>query len=236
MILGSNGIKMGKRFPEYVVNPSDIVRDYGADTLRLYEMFMGPLEASKPWSNQGVEGAKRFIDRVFRLVTDEQYTKRITKEYDNTLEKVYHQTVKKVTNDFEQLAFNTAISQMMVFVNEAYKAEKIYIGFIEGLVKLLSPVTPHICEEMWELLGHNKTIAFESWPTYDEEKTKDNDVLYVVSINGKVRDKFNISASSSDEEVKAQAFALPRIQELTSGKEIVKVIVVKGKIVNIVIK
>ena len=236
MILGENNIKMGKRYPQYVVNPSDIVEKYGADTLRLYEMFMGPLEASKPWSNQGVEGAKRFIDRVFRLVTDEQYTKRITKDYDNTLEKVYHQTVKKVTNDFEQLAFNTAISQMMVFVNEAYKAEKIYIGFIEGLVKLLSPVTPHICEEMWELLGHNKTIAFESWPTYDEEKTKDNDVLYVVSINGKVRDKFNISASSTDEEVKAQAFALPRIQELTLGKEIVKVIVVKGKIVNIVIK
>ena len=236
MILGSNGIKMGKRFPEYVVNPSDIVREYGADTLRLYEMFMGPLEASKPWSDQGVEGARRFIDRVFRLVGDETYTAKFTKEYDKTLEKVYHQTVKKVTEDFEALSFNTAISQMMVFVNEAYKAEHIYVGFIEGLVQLLSPICPHICEEMWQMLGHNETIAYSKWPTYDASKLVDNEVTYAVSVNGKLRDKILVDANLDTKEVEKVALASEKIKNYTDGHEIVKIIVVPKKIVNIVVK
>ena len=236
MILGSNGIKMGKRFPEYVVNPSDIVREYGADTLRLYEMFMGPLEASKPWSDQGVEGARRFIDRVFRLVGDETYTAKFTKKYDKTLEKVYHQTVKKVTEDFEALSFNTAISQMMVFVNEAYKAEHIYVGFIEGLVQLLSPICPHICEEMWQMLGHNETIAYSKWPTYDASKLVDNEVTYAVSVNGKLRDKILVDANLDTKEVEKVALASEKIKNYTDGHEIVKIIVVPKKIVNIVVK
>ena len=236
MILGSNGIKMGKRFPEFVINPSDIVEKYGADTLRLYEMFMGPLEASKPWSNQGVEGARRFLDRVYRLVCLNDYKSKFTTEYDKTLEKIYNQTVKKVTEDFESLAFNTAISQMMVFINEAYKADKIYLGFIEGFIKLLSPVAPHICEEMWQSLGHNSTIAYESWPTYDEAKCKDDQVTYAVSVNGKLRDKLLLDANLDAKEVEKQALASEKIKAYTDGKEIVKIIVVPKKIVNIVIK
>ncbi len=234
MILGSNGIKMGKRFPEYVVNPDDVIKEYGADTLRLYEMFMGPLEASKPWSNQGVEGARRFIDRVYRLVCD--YSDKFTKEYDSTLEKSFNKTVKKVTADFEALAFNTAISQLMIFVNDCYKADKIYIGFVEGLVKLLSPVCPHISEEMWEILGHNNTIAFEAWPTYDEAKCQDNDVTYAVSVNGKVRDTLKVAVDTSKEDIEKSALSLEKVKAQLEGKQIVKIIVVPNKIVNIVVK
>ena len=236
MILGSNGIKMGKRFPQYVVNPSDIVEKYGADTLRLYEMFMGTLEASKPWSDAGVEGARRFIDRVWRFVASTESNSKFTKEYNSNIEVLYNQTVKKVTNDFERLSFNTAISQMMVFLNEATKLDKIYIGFVEGYVKLLSPIIPHICEEMWQVLGHDGTIAFESWPTYDEAKTKNATVTYAVSVNGKLRDKLVLDPELSKEEVEKLAFQSPKIKSYTDGHEIVKVIVVPKKIVNIVIK
>ena len=236
MILGANGIKMGKRFPEYVVNPSTIVKDYGADTLRLYEMFMGPLEASKPWSQSGVEGARRFIERVYRLVTDSEYTKRFTDDYNNSLEKIYHQTVKKVTEDFENLSFNTGISQLMVFVNEAYKTEVIYKGFIEGLVQLLSPVTPHVCEELWQILGHNDTIAYSKWPTYDESLTKENNVTYAVSVNGKLRDTIFVPVTMSKDEAEKMALASEKIKKYTEGHNIVKIIVVPNKIVNIVIK
>ena len=236
MILGSNGIKMGKRFPQYVVNPSDIVEKYGADTLRLYEMFMGPLEASKPWSDAGVEGARRFIDRVWRFVASTESNSKFTKEYNSNIEVLYNQTVKKVTNDFERLSFNTAISQMMVFLNEATKLDKIYIGFVEGYVKLLSPIIPHICEEMWQVLGHDGTIAYESWPTYDEAKTKNATVTYAVSVNGKLRDKLVLDPELSKEEVEKLAFQSPKIKSYTDGHEIVKVIVVPKKIVNIVIK
>ena len=236
MILGSNGIKMGKRFPQYVVNPSDIVEKYGADTLRLYEMFMGPLEASKPWSDAGVEGARRFIDRVWRFVASTESNSKFTKEYNSNIEVLYNQTVKKVTNDFERLSFNTAISQMIVFLNEATKLDKIFIGFVEGYVKLLSPIIPHICEEMWQVLGHDGTIAFESWPTYDEAKTKNATVTYAVSVNGKLRDKLVLDPELSKEEVEKLAFQSPKIKSYTDGHEIVKVIVVPKKIVNIVIK
>ena len=162
MILGENGIKMGKRFPEFVVNPLDIINNYGADTLRLYEMFMGPLEASKPWSKTGVEGAKKFLDRVWRLYTEEGKT---FEGENKNLERIYHETVKNVTNDYEKLSFNTAISHLMVFVNAVYKEDVFPIEYAEGFIKLLNPICPHITEELWkEVLGHDNTIAYEAWP------------------------------------------------------------------------
>ena len=233
MILGSNGIKMGKRFPEYVVNPSDIVRDYGADTLRLYEMFMGPLEASKPWSNQGVEGAKRFLSRVWNFFTEES---KLNDSKYAELEKIYNVTIRKVTKDFEQLAFNTAISQMMIFVNAIYKADSCPKEFAEGFIKVLSPIAPHICEEIWEKFGHSETIAFESWPTYDEAKCVDDEVEIAVQINGKVREKLVVSADAEADEAIAAAKSLEKIAEAINGMTIVKELYVKGRLVNIVVK
>lgn len=233
MILGSNGIKMGKRFPEYVVNPSDIVRDYGADTLRLYEMFMGPIEASKPWSNQGVEGAKRFLSRVWNFFTDES---KINDSKYAELEKIYNVTIRKVTNDFEQLAFNTAISQMMIFVNAIYKADSCPKEFAEGIVKVLSPVAPHICEEIWQILGHDNTIAFESWPTYDESKCVDNEVEIAVQVNGKVKEKLMVPADISNEDAIAAAKATEKVAAAIEGMQIVKELYVKGRLVNLVVK
>lgn len=233
MILGSNGIKMGKRFPEYVINPSDIVRDYGADTLRLYEMFMGPIEASKPWSNQGVEGAKRFLNRVWSFFTESE---NIKDDARNELEKVYHRTVKKVSSDFEQLAFNTAISQMMIFVNAVYKAGSCPKDYAEGLIKMLSPICPHISEEIWQILGHDDTIAFESWPTYDESKCVDDEIEIAVQVNGKVKEKLMIPAEATQEEALAAAKSAERVAEAISGMQIVKELYVKGRLVNIVVK
>lgn len=231
MILGANGIKMGKRYPEYVVDPSVIVNDFGADTLRLYEMFMGPLEASKPWSNQGVEGARRFLERVYRAIVENDF---VVDEDVPELDLVYNQTVKKVTDDYEALAFNTAISQMMVFMNEVYKVNKLPRKYAEGFVKLISCITPHIGEEMWEKLGHNNTIAFESWPTYDETKLHSNSVTIAVSVNGKLRGTIEVEKDSDDEVVKAAAFEIENVKRQIEGKEIKKVIIVKNKIVNIV--
>ena len=231
MILGANGIKMGKRYPEFVINPSDIVKNYGADTLRLYEMFMGPLEASKPWSNQGVEGAHKYLERVYRMIVENNI---LVDEEVKELELVYHQTVKKVTEDYENLAFNTAISQMMIFTNEVYKINKLPRAYAEGFVKLISCIAPHIGEEMWEKLGHKGTIAFESWPTYDESKLVVNTIKMGVSVNGKPRATIEVSVDASEEEVKAIALKEEGVLRHTEGKEIKKIIVVKGKIVNIV--
>ncbi|MBR0295703.1 MAG: leucine--tRNA ligase [Bacilli bacterium] len=231
MILGANGIKMGKRYPEFVVDPSVIVKDFGADTLRLYEMFMGPLEASKPWSNQGVEGAHRFLERVYRAIIENGI---IVDEEVPELDLIYNQTVKKVTDDFESLAFNTAISQMMVFINEVYKVNKLPRKYAEGFVKLISCITPHLGEEMWEKLGHDKTIAYESWPTYDESKLHANTVTIAVSVNGKLRGTIEVMKDIDDEEVKKAAFELENVKRQIEGKEVKKVIVVRNKIVNIV--
>ena len=232
MILGANGIKMGKRYPEFVVNPSDIIRDYGADTLRLYEMFMGPLEADKPWSNQGVEGAHRFIERVYRALIESDF---VVEEDTPELDMIYHQTVKKVTNDFEALAFNTAISQMMIFINEVYKVGRLSKKYAEGFTKLISCVTPHIGEEMWEKLGHNNTIAYEAWPTYDDSKLIKNTVKMAVSVNGKLRATIEVAVDLNEEEVKEIAFKEEGVIRHIEGKEIKKVIVVKNKIINIVV-
>ena len=233
MILGANGIKMGKRFPEFVVNPSDVVRDYGADTLRLYEMFMGPLEVSKPWSDQGVEGARRFLNRVWAFFTEPENL--IDGELP-ALEKIYHKTVKKVTEDFEKLAFNTAISQMMIFVNAVYKEGKCPKAYAEGLIKMLSCIAPHICEEMWSLLGHNDTIAYESWPTYDESKTADDSVEVALQINGKLKGTIMLPVNCPKDDAIAAAKADERVAAAIEGKTIVKEIAVPNKIVNIVVR
>lgn len=232
MILGANGIKMGKRYPEYAIDPLDIVRDYGADTLRLYEMFMGPLEASKPWSQQGVEGAQKFLDRIYRLYE----SGKISNNENSNLEKVYHQTVKKVTDDFESLNFNTAISQMMIFINAVYKEDNFPKDYAEGFVKLLNPVSPHIAEELWEMLGHNNTIAFESWPSYDNSKIIEDEKEIAVQVNGKVRATINVLVNEDEESMKEKALKCDNVIKHIDGKEVVKVIVIKGKIVNIVVK
>ncbi len=233
MILGSNGIKMGKRFPEFVINPSDIVRDYGADTLRLYEMFMGPLEASKPWSQQGVEGARRFIGKVWNFFTEPES---IIEDTDNGLKKVYHQTVKKVTQDFETLGFNTAISQMMIFMNAATKEGKCPRNYAEGFIKMFSCICPHAGEEIWSILGHDSTIAFEKWPEFDEEAVKEDTVEIGVQINGKVKGKVEIAVDEDSKTVIAKAKEIPAVAKAIEGKNIVKEIYVPGRIVNIVAK
>ena len=211
---------MGKRYPEYVVNPSDIVRDYGADTLRLYEMFMGPLEASKPWNMQGVVGASKFLDRVYRLLSNKE---NITEDNDGSLDKIYNETVKKVTNDFESLGFNTAISQMMVFINECYKEEKVPYEYACGFVKLLNPVAPHITEELWELLGHNNTIAYEPWPTYDETKIIEDTKEIAVQVNGKVRGTVQIGTNEKEESIKEKALNLDNVKKHLEGLTVVKI-------------
>ena len=230
MILGSNGIKMGKRFPEYVINPSDIINEYGADTLRLYEMFMGPLEASKPWSQQGVEGARRFIGKVWNFFTTEG---NVVDEDVKELEKVYNQTVKKVTDDFEKLGFNTAISQMMIFMNAATKLGKCSREYAEGFIKMFSCICPHAGEEMWSVLGHDDTIAYESWPAYDEEACKEDTVEIGVQVNGKVKGTISIAVDEAKDSV------LEKAKKAVEGKitgNIIKEIYVPGKIVNIVAK
>jgi leucyl-tRNA synthetase len=236
MILGENNEKMSKSKGN-VVNPDDIVESHGADTLRLYEMFMGPLEASIAWSTKGLDGARRFLERVWRLFVTEdgQLNPNIVDEPANdTLERVYHQTVKKVTEDYEALRFNTAISQLMVFINEAYKAEQMKKEYMEGFVKLLSPVCPHIGEELWQKLGHTETIAYEPWPTYDEAKLVEDVVEIVIQINGKVRAKLNVPADLSKEALEERALADEKIKEQLAGKTVRKVITVPGKLVNIV--
>ena len=233
MILGENGIKMGKRFPKYVVNPSDIVDKYGADTLRLYEMFMGPLEVSKPWSPQGVEGARKFLNRVWTFFTNEE---NITAESDGTLDRVFHQTVKKVTGDFETLGFNTAISQMMIFVNACYKNATFPKAYAEAFIKMLSCICPHIGEEMWSILGHGESLAYEPWPAWDEEKIKEDTIQIPVQVNGKVRATVEIGVDEEQASVLEKAHAMKNVQSFLDGRTIVKEIYVKGRIVNIVVK
>ena len=233
MILGSNGIKMGKRYPEYSINPVDIINEYGADTLRFYEMFMGPLEADKPWSNTGVEGSKKFLDRVWRLYMEDN---KIKDEENKNLEKVYHQTVKKVTEDYETLNFNTAIAQLMIFINAVYKEEVFPREYALGFIKLLNPIAPYITEEIWESLGHNNTIAFEPWPTYDESRMQDDLIKIAVSVNGKLRATIDVPVDIENVELLRLAKTNENVQRHLEGKEIIKEIVVPNKIVNIVVK
>lgn len=232
MILGENNEKMSKSRGN-VINPDEIVRDYGADSLRMYEMFMGPLEAALPWSTKNLEGSRRFIERVFRLFTEEEFSTKISKENDHSLDKIYHRSVKKVTDDIENLQLNTAISQLMIFINEAYKAPSIYLPYVEGFIKLMYPFTPHVCEELWEIYHHDKTITYEPWPTYEEKYLVDDEVTVAVQVNGKLRATLKIAKDASKEETLQQA--LPLVLKYLEGKEIRKTIVVINKIVNIVI-
>ena len=230
MILGSNNEKMSKSRGN-VINPDDIVENYGADSLRVYEMFMGPLEDSKPWSDTGIEGAKKFIDRFFRLFSD---FNKIQDKPNPNLEKEYHRTVKKVTSDYEKLSFNTAISQIMIFVNAAYKEDFIPKEYAEGLVKLFNPLAPHMTEELWEMLGHTGTIAYEPWPTYDEAKLIDDTIDLPVQINGKLKATVKIPLNSEQDEIKETIHN--QIKSFIEGKTIIKEIYVKNKIYNIVVK
>ena len=232
MILGSNGIKMGKRYPEYVVNPNDIVKEYGADTLRLYEMFMGPLEADKPWNSEGVKGSRRFIERVYRLFTEFN----ITNGDNKNLEKIYHQTVKKVTFDYENISFNTAISSLMILVNACYKETILPKEYMEGFLKLFNPVCPHITEELWERLGHNDSISNSTWPVYNDSLTKEDTYEMVVQVNGKVRGKIEIPKDTNKDEMLIKAKEIDNVKVYLDGKEIIKEIVVPGKLVNLVVR
>ena len=235
MILGENNEKMSKSRGN-VVNPDDVVAKYGADTLRLYEMFMGPLDASIAWSENGLEGSRKFLDRVWRLIVDEnnKMRDRITTLNDGKLDKVYNQTVKKVTEDYETLHFNTAISQLMVFVNEAYKVDALPYEYIEGFVQLLAPIAPHMGEELWAILGNEGGISYAKWPTYDEAALVEDEIEVVFQVNGKVRAKDNVARDLAKEDLEKLALENELIKENIEGKTVRKVIVVPNKLVNIV--
>lgn len=235
MILGDNHEKMSKSKGN-VINPDDIVDQYGADTLRLYEMFMGPLTESVSWSEDGIHGSEKWIERVWRLMIDENnhLRDRVTTFNDGKLDKVYNQTVKKVTHDFEHLHFNTAISQMMVFVNESYKVDALPVQYMEGFVKMLSPVMPHVAEELWQLLGHDDTITYAKWPTYDEDKLVESTVQVVLQVNGKVRSHIKVAKDTSKADLEKITLADETLKEWIDGKTVRKVIAIPNKIVNVV--
>jgi leucyl-tRNA synthetase len=233
IILGENGEKMSKSRGN-VINPDDIIRDFGADTLRMYEMFMGPLDVMKPWQTAGVIGVYKFIQKVWRLFNEYEIT---DKPADPSIIKLMHKTVKKVGQDIDSLNnFNTGISQMMIFANELGKQNEQNREVLTTLAKLLSPYAPHLGEELWEILGNPPTIAFESWPTYDEALTIDDTYVMVVQINGKVRDNIEMPRGTDPDSMKSAALASEKTKQWTDGKEILKVIPVKDKLVNIVVK
>lgn len=219
-----------------VINPDDVVREYGADTLRLYEMFMGPLDASIAWSEDGLEGSRKFLDRVWRLIIDDEGKLRdhVTMVNDGKLTRVYHQTVKKVTEDFEALHFNTAISQLMVFVNAANKVDVLPYDYINGFVQLIAPIAPHLAEELWEKLGHETDISYVPWPVYDEKELVENEIEVVFQILGKVKARAKVMRDLPNDELERLALENETIAGLLEGKTVRKVIVVPNKLVNIV--
>ncbi|REK77443.1 leucine--tRNA ligase [Paenibacillus paeoniae] len=236
MILGMNNEKMSKSRGN-VINPDDIVNEFGADTLRMYEMFMGPLEATKPWNTNGVEGTYRFLARVWRLFVNEDGTissKIGDGETTDVFKRTWHRSIKKMTDDYENLRFNTVISQLMIFVNEAYKTDILPREAMAQFVQLLSPIAPHIAEELWEKLGQEGTISYAAWPTYDEAWTVDQEVEIVVQVNGKIAERLSIAADTNEADMESLAKGLEKVQELIAGKTVRKVIAVKGKLVNIV--
>lgn len=240
MILGKGHEKMSKSKGN-VVNPDDVVESYGADTLRTYEMFMGPLDASIAWSENGLSGSAKFLDRVWNLfINDDDYSTIregfLTDTNDGKLDKVYNETVKKVTEDFDALHFNTAISQMMVFVNEAHKVDTMPKAYAEGLVQLLAPIAPHMMEELWSKFGHDESISYAKWPTYDESKLVSDTVEIIVQVNGKLRDKLEVATDTDKAKLEELARNDEKVQKFIDGKNIVKVIVIPNKIVNIVVK
>ncbi|MDQ8736749.1 leucine--tRNA ligase [Paenibacillus sp. LHD-38] len=236
MILGNNNEKMSKSRGN-VINPDDIVNEFGADTLRMYEMFMGPLEATKPWNTNGVEGTYRFLSRVWRLFINEDGSlnaKIGDGDTSDAFKRTWHRSIKKITEDYEALRFNTVISQLMIFVNEAYKTDVLPKAAMEQFVQLLSPIAPHIAEELWEKLGRTDSLTYASFPTFEEAWTVDQEVEIVVQVNGKIADRVSIAADMDVAEMESLAKELEKVQELIAGKTIRKVIAVKGKLVNIV--
>ncbi|WP_159886494.1 leucine--tRNA ligase [Paenibacillus puerhi] len=239
MILGENNEKMSKSRGN-VINPDEIVNEYGADTLRMYEMFMGPLEATKPWNVNGVEGTYRFLNRVWRLFVGEDGA--LSAKIDaaeelgsETFKRVWHRTIKKVTEDNEALRFNTSISQLMIFVNEAYKTDRLPKAAMEQFVQMLSPLAPHLAEELWEKLGHSESVTYAPWPVYDDAWTVDNEVEIVVQVNGKIAERARVAADADEAALQELAFGLDKVKDAMAGKTVRKVIVVKGKLVNIVV-
>ena len=226
-MLGESKMKIIRRYPDL----NDLVRDYGADTIRLHEMFMGPLEYSCPWSDSGIAGARKFLDRVWNFFANED---NLTDENDGTLTKIYHQTVKKVTDDFEQLQMNTAISQMMIFLNAMRKKGSCPKEYAESFIKMLSCICPHIGEELWQILGHDTTIAFESWPAYSEEELLEKHAEIAIQVNGKIRGTLEIELDEEEESVKARVWNNDDVRRLTDGKRIVMEKYVKERIYIIV--
>jgi leucyl-tRNA synthetase len=241
MILGENGEKMSKSRGN-VVNPDEVVRDFGADSLRLYEMFMGPLEATKPWSMQGVSGVRNFLDRAWRLLVDDRAEQLVLNESVKDVaptdeqNRVVHKTIQAVTRDLARMDFNTGIARLMEFVNFFTKQATRPRESLEKFVLLLSPYAPHIAEELWQLLGHSNTLAYEAWPVAEERWTRDEEVEVPVQILGKLRGKVVVPAGSDAASIEAAAKADPKIAELLTGKTIVKTVVVPGRLVNFVVK
>lgn len=238
IILGADGEKMSKSRGN-TVSPDEVINEYGADALRLYELFKGPLDQGLPWNPNGPSGARKFIERIYRLYVDDSLRSRWTKDDYAPLDTIYNQTIEKVTHDFEDLHFNTAIASLMVLVNEFYRAERLPVSMLEGLAKMIAPICPHLGEEIWSLMGHKDLIDFEAWPKADSSKSQANEVIYAVEVNGKVRAKvpFKVNATKEElEEFKKSCYEIETVKKFTEGKTIVKTIVVPNKIVNIVVK
>lgn len=238
IILGTDGEKMSKSRGN-TVSPDEVINEYGADSLRLYELFKGPLDQGLPWNPNGPSGARKFIERIYRLYVDDSLRSRWTKDDYAPLDTIYNQTIEKVTHDFEDLHFNTAIASLMVLVNEFYRAERLPVSMLEGLAKMIAPICPHLGEEIWSLMGHKDLIDFEAWPKADSSKSQANEVIYAVEVNGKVRAKvpFKVNATKEElEEFKKSCYEIETVKKFTEGKTIVKTIVVPNKIVNIVVK
>ena len=238
MILGSDNQKMSKSRGN-VVNPDDVVKEYGADSMRLYEMFMGPLEATKPWSMNGVEGVHRFLQRAWRMIIDIETGNVLDcikeTEADEATLRILHQTIKKVTEDIEGFAFNTAISQMMIFVNHMGRQDIRPKDVMEQFVLILSPFSPHVAEELWQRLGKTDSLAYQPWPKYNEELTKENQLELAVQVLGKIKDKITVAADATEEQIQKMALASEKVQAAMDGKQAKKIIVIKSRLVNIVV-